>query len=129
MNDIRQQRTAEQIKIILSELCQRNLHDPRLQNLTITNVLIDRELQYANVYVSSLGDESRKKDVMTALKKATSFLRRQLAQQLHMRTVPQLIFHWDTTLAHAEKVNQILDELVIPVADPELPQTAVEEEE
>lgn len=129
MSNIRQQRTAEQIKIILSQLCQRSLRDPRLQNLTITSVLIDRELQYANVYVSSLGDESRKEDVLLGLKKATSFLRRELAQRLHIRTVPQLVFHWDPTLTHADKVNEILDGLVIPADGDDLSQTAVEEEE
>ncbi len=129
MSNIRQQRTAEQIKVILSEICQRELSDPRLQNLTITTVMIDRELQYANVYIASLGDDSRKKDVLQALKKAASFLRRALAQRMQMRTVPQLVFHWDPTLAHADAVDQILEDLVIPAADEDLPYDAVEEED
>ena len=67
MSKIRQQRTAEQIRIILSELMLRQMRDPRLQDLTITDVTIDRELQYADVYVNALGDDARETEVMAAL--------------------------------------------------------------
>lgn len=119
MGKIRQQRTAEQIKIILSQLAMRDLHDPRLRDLTITDVKIDRELQYADVYINALGDESREAEVMTALEGATGYLRRELAGRLPLRTVPILHFHWDPTLAHAERINQLLDSLEIPAADGE----------
>lgn len=114
MSKIRQQRTAEQIQLILSELCQRDIHDPRLVGITITQVKIDRELQHADVYVNALGDESRRKEVMAALGKATGFFRHELAQRMQVRTIPQIHFRWDPTLAHAEAVHQILDNLEIP---------------
>ena len=114
MGKIRQQRNAEQIKIILSQLVLRDLRDPRLQDLTITDVKIDRELQYADIYVNSLGDESREAEVMTALKGATGYLRRELASHMTLRTVPHLHFHWDPTLAYAERIDQLLDSLDIP---------------
>ena len=74
MSKIRQQRTAEQIRIILSELVLRQISDPRLQGLTITDVTIDRELQYADIYVNALGDDSREDDVMAALQGAKGAL-------------------------------------------------------
>lgn len=114
MSRIRQQRTADQIQLILSELCQRHLSDPRLQDLTITKVTIDRELEHADVYVNALGDESRQKEVMAALQKASGFLRRELADRIRLRVVPQLHFHWDYSLAHTDEVNEILDSLYIP---------------
>ena len=114
MSKIRQQRTAEQIRIILSELVLRQISDPRLQDLTITDVTIDRELQYADVYVHALGDDDRQDEVMVALQGAKGYFRRELAGRLDLRTVPQLHFHWDPTLAHAEHINQILDSLDIP---------------
>ena len=114
MSKIRQQRTAEQIRLILSELSRRHLNDPRLLDLTITEVTIDRELQYADVYVNALADESRQKEVMTALTKAAGFLRRELANRLRLRTTPQLHFHWDPRLAHVEEINRILDDLDVP---------------
>jgi ribosome-binding factor A len=119
MSKIRQQRTAEQIQLILSEVISRQLRDPRLQDLTVTQVTIDRELQYADIYVHALGDDSRQQGVMAALNKATGYLRRELAGRMRVRTVPNLHFHWDPSLAHAETVYQILDSLDIPPEEEE----------
>lgn len=119
MSKIRQQKTAEQIKIILSELLLREMNDPRLQGVTITAVTIDRELQYADVYVHALGDDSREREVMQALDKASGFLRYELAQRVSLRTTPQFHFHWDAALAQADEVDRILSQLTIPPAEEE----------
>ncbi len=116
MSKIRQQRTADQILRELSDICNREISDPRLQGLTITDVTIDRELDHADVYVHALGDDSRHQDVMNALSSATGFLRRELAGRMRIRNVPQLHFRWDPTLERAEQVSAILDNLVIPPA-------------
>jgi len=119
MSLIRQQRVAEQIQTILAELVRRELRDPRLQLLTITEVKVDQEFQVAHVYVNALGDESRHDDVLKALAKAGGFLRRELAQQLHTRTVPQLYFHWDPSQARADQVYALLANLEIPPPQPD----------
>jgi len=119
MSKIRQQRTADQIHLIMSELTLRHMNDPRLLDLTITEVKIDRELQYADVYVQALGDETRQKEVMAALENASGFFRRELASRLRLRTTPHLHFHWDPRLAHAEEIDKILGELVIPPVEEE----------
>lgn len=119
MSKIRQRRTAEQIRIILSDLILRQMRDPRLQDLTITDVTIDRELQYADIYVNALGDDSREDEVVVALQGAKGYFRRELAGRLDLRTVPQLHFHWDPTLAHAEHISQLLDSLDIPTEQDE----------
>ncbi len=117
MSKIRQQRTAEQLRIVFSELFLRELSDPRLHGLTVTDVKIDRELEHADIYVSALGDESREDDVMKALGSAEGFLRRELAGRVRLRKVPQLHFHWDSTLAHMQEVESILEKLDIPPAE------------
>ncbi len=114
MSKVRQKRTADRIRTILSALVLREVRDPRLQGLTITDVRIDRELQYADIYTSALRDEIREIEVMSALDGASGFLRHELASRLDIRTVPKLHFHWDPTLAHAERVDQLLDSLEIP---------------
>jgi ribosome-binding factor A len=119
VSKIRQKRTAERIRTILSTLILRDIRDPRLQGLTFTEVLIDRELQFADVYVNALGDDSREVEVMKALVGATGYMRRELARRMSLRTTPNLHFHWDPSLAHAERIGQLLDNLDIPddVAD------------
>lgn len=122
MSKIRQQRTAEQLRIVFSELFLRELSDPRLHGLTVTDVKIDRELEHADIYVSALGDESRKNEVMTAFASAEGFLRRELSSRVRLRKVPQLHFHWDPTLAHMQEVESILDNLEIPPAEEDKPE-------
>lgn len=119
MSKIRQQRTADQIQLILSELVLRHMNDPRLLDVTITEVTIDRELKYADVYVQALADETRQADVMAALDNATGFFRHELASRMRLRSTPQLHFHWDPRLAHIEEIDQILGELDIPPAEDE----------
>lgn len=122
MSKIRQQRTAEQLRLVLSELFLRELSDPRLHGVTVTQVTIDRELEHADISVSALGDEARQPDVMAALGSAEGFLRRELASRVRLRKVPHLHFHWDATLAHFQEVESILDSLDIPPAEEEKPE-------
>lgn len=119
MSKVRQQRTAQQIRTILSALVLRELRDPRLSDLTFTLVRLDRELQAADIYVNALGDESRQAEIMAALERASGFLRRELAGRLRLRTVPQLHFHWDVTLARGEHISRLLDSLDIPAEEGE----------
>ena len=120
MSKIRQERTAELIRVILSEMLVRDVSDPRLQNVTITRTTIDRELQHANIFVNALGDEESQPQVMAALEKARGFFRYELAKRLQNRTVPELHFNWDPTLAYVDEVNNILDNLDIPPAQVDL---------
>ncbi len=119
MSKVRQERTAEQIQIILSELFLKEVSDPRLAGVTVTEVLIDRELQHANVYVNALGDDERQEEVMAGLDRASGFLRSQVAQRLGLRSAPFVHFHWDPRLRYAEEVNDLLDNLVIPAPEPD----------
>jgi len=85
--------------------------DPRLNGLNITQVRVDRELAYANVYVCVLEGESRSKEVLAALEHAQGFLRSELARRVELRTSPRLRFHWDPTLERAEKIETLLASL------------------
>lgn len=119
MSKIRQERTAEQIQMIISDLLLREARDPRLAGLTITEVTIDRELQYATIFVNALGQDDRQDEVMEALEKAAGFFRREVAQSLPLRSAPILQFRWDPRLAYTEEVDSLLATLDIPPAPPE----------
>lgn len=117
MPSIKQERVAHQIRLVLGDLFLRATRDPRLHNVTVTDVRIDRELQYADVYVNALGDDERQAEVMEGLEHASGFLRREVANFVQLRHAPVLHFHWDPSLARAEHINQLLDSLDIPPAD------------
>lgn len=119
MSKIRQERTAEQIQVILSELLRREVADPRLAGVTATQVLIDRELQHANIYVNALGDDDREAEVIAGLESASGYLRGQIAQRIDLRTAPFVHFHWDPRLRYIDEVNELLDSLEIGPAPEE----------
>ena len=108
---IKSERVAELIMAHISQLLLTELRDPRLNMVTITEVLLDRELEHAEIYVNALGDEDREKDVLAGLKAATGYIRRELAGRLHVRRVPELHFKWDYTLQKAMHIDAVLDSL------------------
>lgn len=114
---IKQGRMSERIQAILSELLRREISDPRLQNVTITEVQLDAEMLYARVYVNALGDESRQEEVLAGFKRATGFLRLEVGKRIRLRNTPELHFLWDTTLEYGERINRLIDELDIPPDD------------
>ncbi|MDW8326560.1 MAG: 30S ribosome-binding factor RbfA [Anaerolineales bacterium] len=108
---IRQKRVAEQIRTELSQLLQRELKDPRLNLVTVTRVTIDRELSQADVYVSTLGDEAQRREMLEGLRSAAGFIRRELGRRIQLRNTPNLVFHWDPGLENLENISRLLDEL------------------
>lgn len=112
---IKQGRMNDRIHQILSSLLLREVADPRLRGVTLTEVQLDPELVVAKIYVSALGDESREQEVMQGLRRAKGFMRRELSKRIRLRTTPELFFSWDYTLEHAERINQIISSLDIPV--------------
>jgi ribosome-binding factor A len=115
---VKQERMAERIREILSSLLLLEVTDPALHGVTVTEVILDQELEYANVYVNALGDEERQKEVMAGLKRANGFLRHEVGQRIRLRRTPFLIFHWDITLSRGEAIERALDKLDVPPAPP-----------
>jgi ribosome-binding factor A len=111
---VKQARMSERIREILSELLLLEVKDPRLSGVTVTEVRLDREFQFGDVYVNALGDEGRRDEVMGALEWARGFLRREVGARVRLRRTPELRFHWDAALEHAERMNRLLDSLEIP---------------
>jgi ribosome-binding factor A len=111
MANTRPQKVAEQIRIELSQLLARDVHDPGIGFITLTKVSVTPDLQLARVYYTSLGDENRLRETGKALHRALPFLRRQIAQRVRLRRVPEIEFCYDKSVAQHDRVEQILQEL------------------
>lgn len=105
---IRLERIADRIRQELSEMLIRDVSDPRLEQIFVTDVKVDRELAFADVYVSAIEGVSRSKDVLAGLESASGFLRRALAGRVELRTFPRLRFHWDPTPENADHIERLL---------------------
>jgi len=107
----RTERIANRIRDELSEIIYYEASDPRLLGVSVTDVTVDRELAYADIYVSALEGSQRSEEVIDGLEHARNYLRRQLAQRIDLRTFPQLRFHWDPTFERAEHIDQLIASL------------------
>ncbi|MCJ7733340.1 MAG: 30S ribosome-binding factor RbfA [Anaerolineales bacterium] len=112
VSESRTDRIADLIKRELSLMFIQEINDPRLEGVNITGVEVDRELAFADVYVSALDGQERKKDIMDALKRAAGFIRSQLAASIsHLRTFPQVRFIWDPLPDRVSRLDRIFAEL------------------
>jgi ribosome-binding factor A len=110
-NKIRLKRISDRIREDLSQLLVRQVADPRLTAITITDVKVDRELAYADIFVSSWEGSERSEEILKALRHAGGFLRTELAAKVDLRAMPRLRFHWDPTPENADHIEKILLEL------------------
>lgn len=105
---IRIKRIEDRIQQELAELLIREINDPRLKQIFVTDVKVDRELAFANVYVSAVEGATRSADVLAGLQSASGFLRRILASKVELRAFPKLKFHWDPTPENADHIEKLL---------------------
>ena len=109
---LRLKRIGDRIRQELSEmLAKGEIHDPRLEGISFTEVNVDRELSYANVFVSAVEGSVRAKDVLEGLETASGFLRKSLAARVELRAFPKLRFHWDSTPENADKIERIIHQI------------------
>jgi ribosome-binding factor A len=122
---IRLQRISDRIRQELSEMLIYEISDPRLQQIFVTDVRVDKELAFADIYVSAVEGAERSGEILSGLKSAGGFLRRTLSRRVELRTFPRLRFHWDPTPENADHIERLLSEL----KDKEASQRKSEQEE
>ncbi len=111
VSKIRSVRIAERIRQELADLMMRSANDPRLAGVTISDVTVDRELTFAEVFVSAIEGSIRSADILAGLEHAQGYLRSELAQRIELRRFPRLRFHWDATFEKAERIDRLILQL------------------
>ena len=104
----------------LSDLMRTRMKDPRIGFASITGVELSHDLRYAKVYVSVMGSPEEQRETMRGLDSANGFLRRELAQRLTIRHVPEISFRLDESIARGARVldllKQVEKEAAVPVS-------------
>ncbi len=108
---LRMKRINDRIKQVLSVLLISKIDDPRLAGVSVTDVKVDRELDYANIYVSSLDGAKSSRDVIAGLNHARGYLKHEIAQEVDLRVMPRLRFFWDPTPERADRIDTLLAKL------------------
>jgi ribosome-binding factor A len=104
-------RLGEQIREEVGDILAREVHDPGIGFLSLTRVRVTDDLQLARIYYTMLGDPAERKKTARALERALPFIRRSLAERIHVRRVPELAFEFDQSVAHQARVEELLEEI------------------
>ncbi len=104
-------RLTEDIKRAVSDIISREVKDPRLGMLSITDVDVSRDLSLARIYFSVLGGEEEARSTLEGLNNAKGFIRTELARRVRMRHTPDIKFVHDVSLERGARINAILREL------------------
>ena len=107
----RSDRVADQLRGELATLLSREVHDPGIGFVTLTRVQLSADLQSARVFYTSLGDEAGRRNSARALGRAVPFLRRQIGSRLRLKRVPEITFVYDDSIAGADRIEQLLNEI------------------
>src|SRR5262245_61287051 len=108
MQGKRLERVNQLIKEEVSILLQRELKDPRLGFVTVTEVDVTADLKQAKIYVSVLGDEAQWVKSFKALESARGFVWGWLRRNLDLRVTPEILFRPDRSMEHAARMQSLL---------------------
>ncbi|MFT3861572.1 30S ribosome-binding factor RbfA [Micropruina sp.] len=108
MGNPRYIKVAEQIKVIVAELLERRIKDPRLGFVTVTDVRLTGDGREATVFYTVLGDEQARDDTAAALESARGLIRSKVGKQLGMKFTPTIAFVLDAVPETAAQLEEML---------------------
>lgn len=111
MASTRLQRIGRLIKEELSQYIRREIDDPRLGLVSITDVDVTPDLRIAHVYVSVFGEEEQQKMSLSILERASKYLRGVLGRTIEIRYTPELKFHLDTSIERGSRIFELLNQI------------------
>ena len=84
------------------------LDDPKLTLTTVTDVTVSNDLRNVKVYVTNDDNEVGRQELLAALRRATPFLRGEIASRCGLRAVPELLFYYDSAPQRAARIDELL---------------------
>lgn len=109
----RPQKLGDLIQRELSDLLQRELRDPRVGMITITGVDVSPDISHAKVLYTTL-DRAHIEEAARGLKRASGFLRSQLARRIKLYTTPELRFEYDESVERGDRLSRLIDSALKP---------------
>ncbi len=104
----RNPKVADRIKVIVAEMLERRIKDPRLGFLTVTDVRLTGDSQHASVFYTVLGDQTAIDSTAAALRSATGVIRSEVGKQLGLRHTPSVEFFLDAVPETARQIEDLL---------------------
>lgn len=110
MDAARLDRVREAVREEVSDIV-RDLKDPRLGFVSVTDVELSRDARVAKVFVSVLGTDEDKENSLKALKSGAGFVRTELGRRIRLRHTPELLFRLDDSIERGSRIQALLGKL------------------
>ena len=101
-------RVGEQIRRELAVLIRDTIKDPRVKNISVSEVIVSADLSSAKVFYQPFSDHSDIDTLQAGLQSSAPFLRKELGKLLHIRAIPQLKFFYDDSEERSARLEQLL---------------------
>ena len=111
MSTQRPGRVQEALRQEISKIVQGEMKDPRIGFIPITKVDLTKDLRYARIYFSILGEDKEKKLALRGLNNAKGYIKGLLADRIKLRYMPEIAFAIDESLEHTKHIYDILDQI------------------
>jgi ribosome-binding factor A len=108
---MRAERLAGVIRTEASEIIRRDLKDPRIGFVSVTDVEVTADLRHARIFVSVLGDDEAKQRSMAGLNRAKGHIRSELGHRLTLRFVPEIHFRLDESIERGSRIVSLIREV------------------
>jgi len=105
------QKINEMLRREISEIIQRDMKDPAVGFTTVSRAEISKDLSYASVFVSVMGEEKIRKTTIERLNKAVGYIQHQLSEKTRLRTMPRITFKLDESVDHSLRIDEILKKI------------------
>ncbi len=108
---LRREKLQELFKEEVSAILQRELRDPRIGFVSVTEVELSADLRHAKIFISVLGDDEAKGRTMEVLERAAGFVRSELGRRISLRYTPEILFRLDESIERGTRVVALLREV------------------
>lgn len=95
----------------ISDILLREVKDPRIGFVSVTDVEVSGDLRHAKVYVSVYGDEKERQASMEGLDKATGYIRKLLGERITVHHTPEILFRYDDSIQHGAHISKLLNKV------------------
>lgn len=108
---IRSERVEGQLRKEISKILQEDIKDPRIGFVTITRIDLTKNLRYARIYFSIMGDDDVKEESLKGIKSSIGFIRKLIAERMNLRYVPELYFKLDNSIEYSINLEKTFERI------------------
>jgi ribosome-binding factor A len=108
---VRTEKVSEEIKHKISEVLMKDLSELDLGLVTVTKVIMSRDLKTSRIYLSFLGNKQTARVCIDKINFRKKLIRMHLGAKIHLKAVPELLFYYDDTMEYANRIDKLIKEI------------------